>query len=98
MEALIPGDKIEGDSISGDRLEKNSITSRELAPNSVDTIHVIDGAITTAKLAGEISGDKLAKTPSIGNQTAARQSLVTITSSCAAFTADEMVPEHADSR
>ena len=55
----ISGDKIESDSISGDRLLENSITSRELAPDSVGTVHVIDGAITNAKLAAEISGDKL---------------------------------------
>ena len=63
----ISGDKIEGDSISGDRLKENSVTSRELAPDSVDTIHVIDGAITNAKLAGEISGDKL-QDGAIGSQ------------------------------
>ena len=71
----IPGDKIEGDSISGDRLEENSITSRELAPNSVDTIHVIDGAITNAKLAGNISGDKI-QNDAIGSDQLADKALM----------------------
>jgi hypothetical protein len=55
----IDGDTIIDGSLSGSKLEENSVTSRELAPNSVDTIHVIDGAITNDKLAGDISGDKL---------------------------------------
>ena len=56
----INGDKIINGSLPGGKLEPNSITSRELAPNTVETIHVVDSAITNAKLAGNIANDKLA--------------------------------------
>ena len=60
----IAGSKIELGSLNGTHLEENSITDRELGPDSVDTIHVKDGAITEAKLAGPFDGSGI-----IGNGT-----------------------------
>ena len=47
-------------SVSGGKLEVDSITSRELAPDSVGTVHIVDAAVTNEKLAGGITGDKIA--------------------------------------
>lgn len=59
-DGTIDGGLIIDGTLPGSKLEENSVTGRELAPNSVGTIHVVDSAITNAKLAGGITDSKLA--------------------------------------